>query len=99
MALYGRLVRDPAHVAGALAMMANWDLRELVAALPRLAVPLYLLTAAGDKAVPPSQAQRAARLVPKARCECWPSLGHLAHEEDPQQVFDTIAPLLTKQAS
>jgi magnesium chelatase accessory protein len=87
-------------VAGALAMMANWDLRELVAALPRLAVPLYLLTAAGDKAVPPSQGpQRAARLVPKARCECWPSLGHLAHEEDPQQVFDTIAPLLTKQAS
>jgi magnesium chelatase accessory protein len=99
VALYGRLVRDPAHVAGALAMMANWDLRELVAALPRLAVPLYLLTAEGDKAVPPSQAQRAARLVPKARCECWPSLGHLAHEEDPQQVFDTIAPLLTKQAS
>jgi magnesium chelatase accessory protein len=94
--LYGRLVRDPAHVAGALAMMANWDLRELVAALPRLRVPLHLLAADLDKAVPPWQARRAAQLVPHAGLILLPALGHLAHEEDPQQVFDKIAPLLAK---
>ncbi|HRD99356.1 MAG TPA: hypothetical protein PLA97_23480, partial [Rubrivivax sp.] len=97
VALYGRLVRDPAHVAGALAMMANWDLRELVAALPRLAVPLFLLAADGDKTVPPAQARHAAALVPRARCSRLPALGHLAHEEDPQRVFDQIAPLLVKR--
>ena len=36
VALYGRLVSDPAHVAGALAMMAHWDLHALAARLPQL---------------------------------------------------------------
>jgi magnesium chelatase accessory protein len=94
VALYARLVSDPAHVAGALAMMAHWNLRDLVAALPRLRVPLHLLATEGDKAVPPSQSQRAAQLVPGARLTLLPALGHLAHEEDPQQVFASIAPLL-----
>ena len=39
-ALYRRLVSDPSHVAGALRMMARWDLQALQDALPRLAVPL-----------------------------------------------------------
>ena len=88
--LYGRLVRDPAHVAGALSMMANWDLRDLVAALPQLRTPLHLLASDLDKALPPSQSQRAAQLVPQASFATLPALGHLAHEEDPQQVFGHI---------
>jgi pimeloyl-ACP methyl ester carboxylesterase len=32
--------------------------------------------------------------VPGARLTLLPALGHLAHEEDPQQVFASIAPLL-----
>ena len=96
--LYSRLVRDPAHVAGALAMMANWDLRDLVAALPTLRTPMHLLAADRDKAVPMSQSQRAARLLPQATFVRLPALGHLAHEEDPQQVYEKIAPLLDGRA-
>ncbi|MBE7220326.1 MAG: alpha/beta fold hydrolase, partial [Caulobacteraceae bacterium] len=41
--LYARLMRDPAHVRGALAMMAGWDLAGLERDLPRLATPLTLV--------------------------------------------------------
>ena len=43
MALYGQLVRNPGHAAGALGMMANWDLPQLALDLPRLAVRLSLI--------------------------------------------------------
>jgi magnesium chelatase accessory protein len=86
LALYARLVRSPAHVAGALAMMANWDLAPLWHALPRLAVPLHLISGSRDGTVPPAQAEAAARHVPGARVWRLADLGHLAHEEAPQAV-------------
>lgn len=92
--LYGRLVSDPAHVAGALAMMANWDLRDLAAALPTLRPRLHLLAAENDKSLPPEHSQRVAALLPQASFERLPGLGHLAHEEDPQQVLRHLRPLL-----
>jgi magnesium chelatase accessory protein len=58
---------------------------------------LHLLAADLDKALPPSQSQRATRLVPQASFATLPALGHLAHEEDPQLVFERIEPLLAKQ--
>ena len=56
IALYGELVREPKHVAGALAMMGNWDLQALQRDLPRLAVPLTLIVGGNDRTVPPDQA-------------------------------------------
>jgi magnesium chelatase accessory protein len=94
VALYGRLVSDPAHVAGALAMMAHWDLRALAARLPRLRTPLHLLVAERDRTLPPSQTQRLVALLPQAGLSRLPALGHLAHEEDPQQVFGALWPLV-----
>lgn len=82
--LYRRLVACPQHVAGALGMMAQWDLHTLARDLPRLATPLLLLVGERDHTVPPSQAQRVlGRLSPQAqgRCIALPGLGHLAHEE------------------
>ena len=49
--LYGRLVRSPAHVGGALAMMANWDLDPLERDLPRLDTPLVLVVGEADRTV------------------------------------------------
>jgi len=60
-ALYRRLVTDPNHVAGALAMMAGWDLDMLRAALPRLAVPLHQIVGGRDRTVPPADARRVQR--------------------------------------
>lgn len=90
-ALYARLAQNPAHVAGALAMMSHWDLRPLAEALPRLPSPLWLLASDGDRMVPPAQARELARRLPQARHVALPGTGHLAHEEQPAQVAALIA--------
>lgn len=82
--LYRRLVACPRHVAGALGMMAQWDLHTLARDLPRLSTPLLLLVGERDHTVPPPQAQRViARLsvATLGQCITLPGLGHLAHEE------------------
>ncbi len=45
----------PPIVAGALAMMANWDLEPLRGDLKHLAVPTVLIVGNMDKAVPPGE--------------------------------------------
>ena len=91
--LYARLVRNPGHVAGALAMMANWDLDPTFAELPRLTLPLVLVVGEQDRTVAPDQAQRVVARVPHARLVRLPGLGHLAHEEQPQQIVDVVTQL------
>jgi magnesium chelatase accessory protein len=84
--LYARIVSQREHVAGALAMMANWDLRPLERELPGLAVPLTLIVGLGDRTVSPGEADRVQALLPSAKVIRLPTLGHLAHEEQPQQL-------------
>ncbi len=91
VALYARVIQDSRHAAAALAMMAQWDLKPLLADLPRLAAPLLLVTGANDRAVPPAQSAEIARRTPGARLDTMPGLGHLSHEEDPAGTADRIA--------
>ncbi len=88
--LYARLVRNPAHVAGALGMMANWNLAALRRDLPRLPGRLLLVVAERDGTVPPGEAERVRALVPGARIVVLEGLGHLAHEEQPRKVAELI---------
>ena len=88
--LYTRLMRNPAHCAGALDMMANWDLSRMSEDLGRVTCPALLIVGAKDKAVRPADAERVARSFPNARVETLPGLGHLAHEEDPGAVARLI---------
>lgn len=84
--LYARLLRNRDHVAAALGMMANWDLVPLLRDLPRLSPPLVLVVGDADRAIPPAQAERVRARLPSARIVHLPGLGHLAHEEKPQDV-------------
>jgi magnesium chelatase accessory protein len=84
--LYARLFRKPGHLRAALGMMAHWDLRPLLRDLPRLGPPLVLVVGAGDRSVPPADAQRVRALLPSTRVVTLPGLGHLAHEERPEAV-------------
>ncbi len=88
--LYARLARNPAHVAGALGMMAQWDLRPLPAALPGLQPRLLLIAGAQDRLIAPAEARRVAALVPGAALVTLPGLGHLAHEEAPERVGELV---------
>lgn len=92
--LYARLVRRPGHVAAALGMMAAWDLGPLARDLPNLKPRLLLVAGRNDRTIPPSQARRVRALVPGAAVVFLRGLGHLAHEERPEEVAD----LLTEHA-
>ena len=91
IALYGKLVRSPAHVAAALRMMANWRLEPLLHDLPRLATKLLLIAANNDRSISPDVARQVREIYPQASIERVPGLGHLAHEERPQLIADLIA--------
>lgn len=94
IALYARLLRRPDHMAGVLAMMADWDLAGLARDLVRLDRPLHLLVGQRDAAVPPAQARRLAQRHANVQVHDLGDLGHLAHEEDPDRVLAAAGPLL-----
>lgn len=89
-ALYARLARNPVHVAGALTMMANWDLHALRRRLPRLDVPLLLVAGGNDGTIPSTDAFATRDLVPGAQVEYIRGVGHLAHEERPQELAEVV---------
>ncbi len=88
--LYARLVANSGHVQGALALMANWDLRPLVRDMPGLATRLVLITGSSDGMVPSGEAYRVRALVPKAELISLRGLGHLAHEEQPDEIVKLL---------
>lgn len=96
---YERLLASPAHVDGALKMMANWDLEALRRDLPRLKAPLTLVVGTGDRAIPPEVSYRVSRLVPDAEVVCLEGLGHLAHEEAPQRTADVVRSAFARRSS
>jgi magnesium chelatase accessory protein len=88
--LYGRLFASSEHCAGAIEMMARWDLEALARGLPHLPVPLTVAHGERDSAIKAADAREAARLA-CARFELLPALGHLAHEERPALAAEMIA--------
>jgi magnesium chelatase accessory protein len=88
--LYTRLFGYPGHIRAALMMMAQWELRPLLRDLARLTPALFLMVGSRDRAVPPMQARRIQAILPAARIITLEGLGHLAHEEAPQRIADTL---------
>jgi magnesium chelatase accessory protein len=88
--LYLQLVKDRAHVDATLAMMAQWDLGPLQAALPRVRHDVTLITTSKDGAVPPKVSREAAEVLPRGRHVAGPPLGHLAQEESPAAIAELI---------
>ncbi|MDF2231521.1 alpha/beta fold hydrolase [Albimonas sp. CAU 1670] len=88
-ALYRRLLSDSGHAAGALAMMARWELDPLIARLPEIRAPVALLAGGRDVMVPPEVSREAAARM-GAAFELIPDLGHLMHEEAPERLDEAI---------
>jgi magnesium chelatase accessory protein len=87
---YLRLVGNASHVHGALALMANWDLRPLARDLAHFPTRLVLVAGSQDGMVPASESYRVRSVVPTAELIELKGLGHLAHEERPQEVASLI---------
>jgi magnesium chelatase accessory protein len=93
--LYARLFRKPGHLRSALGMMAGWELKPLLRDLPRLAPQLVLVVGANDRTVQPGDAARVRAILPSTRIVTLPGLGHLAHEEKPEEVARILEGLLS----
>jgi magnesium chelatase accessory protein len=87
---YAQLLKRHDHVAGALRMMANWNLRPLLDDLHRVAAPVTLLVGAGDRATPPRDLEAPVRRMAHCAVIELAGLGHLAHEENPGLCADHI---------
>jgi len=79
-AIYRMLLASPAHVRGALGMMAAWDLTRFDATLRRLPFPMTLIAARDDPMVPIENSSHAARQAPGSRLILTDRGGHLLHE-------------------
>jgi len=88
--LYRRLLAHPGHIAGALGMMAGWDLASLERELPRLEPRLVLVACSDDGAIPATDAFKVCDLVPSAEVIFLRHLGHLMHEERPVLAAEII---------
>jgi magnesium chelatase accessory protein len=88
--LYVRLLGNPAHVAGAIGMMANWDLSRISREMANLAPRTVFIVGERDKAVAPGDAALLAAAIPGAHVDAIPHAGHLAHEEKPGEVCELI---------
>ena len=93
---YATLLGNSRHAHGALAMMAHWDLDTLDRALPDIANPVLLVHGRDDNAIPLHGVEESARKLPNAQLEVLPRLGHLAHEERPEEVAALIAEFLAR---
>jgi len=94
---YRRLISSPGHAAGALGLMANWDLHGLWRDLPQLQTPVQFIVGSNDLIVPPLVSTRAAgmlRCKPALPVTTLAGLGHLAHEERADLVAASLLALL-----
>ncbi|MFY0693108.1 MAG: alpha/beta fold hydrolase [Paracoccaceae bacterium] len=94
MEQYRALITDRDHVDATLAMMAQWSLDRLLAELPKVTQEVLFITGANDKAVPPDTSDRAAARIPNAQVMHLEGLGHLLHEEAPDDFSDAVVTFL-----
>ncbi len=99
LACYRTLLKHPGHAGGALAMMANWDLPALRERMGQAANPVLLIHGGNDPAIPLDWAREARGWLRQARLEVLPGLGHLAHEEAPEQSAALIRAFLADPAA
>ncbi len=90
IALYRRLMADKAHIDGTLAMMAQWDIRPLLARLEAITTDTVLMAGEADGTVPPEVSRRAAERMPNARYLGFPARGHLMHEDAAGEIAAAI---------
>jgi magnesium chelatase accessory protein len=99
LACYSELMRNPHHAKGALAMMANWDLPTLRTRMDEISNPVLLVHSDNDAAIPLDWAREAHGWLAQSRLEVITGLGHLAHEEAPEQVARLIAEFAASTAA
>ena len=94
LSYYASLLASSTHINGVLSMMSSWNVQALEERLQQLKGPVLMCIGSNDQTVSPSQAHQTALLLPHAQTHFFEGLGHLAHEEDPQQTCEVMLPWL-----
>jgi pimeloyl-ACP methyl ester carboxylesterase len=63
--------------------------------LPKVTMPVLLLWGERDRLIPVANAEDYLRLLPDARLVRFPALGHLPHEEAPEESLEPVAAFLS----
>lgn len=92
--LYRRLMANPAHVGSVLRLMASWDPDPVARRLGEVGVPGLVVAGQADQWIPLGDVNAAVEALSEVEFHVVPGLGHLLHEEAPQQVFELLAPFL-----
>lgn len=87
---YQFLMRRSGHVAAVLSMMAGWQLDHLLPRVQQMNPPMHFVIGDLDRAVPPRRSVDVAARLSHTHVTRFADIGHLAHEEAPEQVFRTI---------
>ncbi|MEZ5791602.1 MAG: alpha/beta fold hydrolase [Nitratireductor sp.] len=88
---YAMLMRHPAHVNGAIGMMAKWELGELLRNLGKINAAVTLIASQDDPMVPSQVSRKASMLVPGCKLVIVNHGGHLLHEVDPVMVAGLLS--------
>ena len=94
VAYYQRLISDRDHADAALVMMAQWSLDDLLHGLETIKAPCLFIAGDKDATVPPTVSDAAAQRIAQAEVIHLPHLGHLAHEEAPEEISQLILDFL-----
>lgn len=95
--LYRQLVGDRNHVDATLLMMAQWKLQPFLDSLTQHSGPVRFVVGEKDATVPPTVSLGVAAKMSDATVTNLPTLGHLAHEERPQEMAELIIRLARDQ--
>jgi magnesium chelatase accessory protein len=98
LAVYQRLFQNEQHVQATIAMMANWNLAGLVAAIGPWADRTHFIVGERDTAVEPSEAFELQRRYPELHVTCMAQAGHLAHEEKPLESAAIVDSILSDRS-
>jgi magnesium chelatase accessory protein len=92
---YRALFASPSHVAGALAMMAAWDLAALLDRLAAASLPpTTLVHGTRDAFVPLTALRTTVASLPAVTIVPWEGAGHLLHEEQPDAAVRVVTEAL-----
>lgn len=96
-AIYRMLLASPAHVRGALGMMAAWDLTRFDQMLRRLPFPMTVIAARDDPMVPIENSRHAAQQASGSRLILTERGGHLLHECRADEIAQRLGEVLGDQ--
>ena len=87
---YGKLLSDPSHLTGTLAMMSQWKLDSLNNDLKYFKQKSLFLIGENDQMVTPKSLLKYAGEIKNSKLQTEKGLGHLMHEEAPTLIYKHI---------